>query len=194
MDKPSKGKNIFDQMLDTVTNRDEKAALEAAKQHVAEVEQKAAEAEKNALANAQRADAAERKVAELQAALSKAQADSQAALAKVQAELSAAKTDAMSQEKRAILAEARLKSVEDEKLRLQRQAELLEAAKAKFIGSHTMAADETLSHLSLKYYGHATEPYWRLIYEANKDEIGPNPNKVRPGTVLKIPVVPDDMK
>ena len=28
MDKPTKGKNIFDQMLDTVTNRDEKAALE----------------------------------------------------------------------------------------------------------------------------------------------------------------------
>ena len=62
------------------------------------------------------------------------------------------------------------------------------------MATHTLAADETLSHLSLKYYGHATEPYWRLIYEANKEVIGPNPNKVRPGLEIKIPVLPEEMK
>ena len=64
----------------------------------------------------------------------------------------------------------------------------------RFIAEHTLAADETLSHLALKYYGHATPPYWKLIYEANKDLIGDNPNRVRPGSVLKIPALPENMK
>jgi nucleoid-associated protein YgaU len=64
----------------------------------------------------------------------------------------------------------------------------------QFIAEHTLTAEETLSHLALKYYGHATPPYWKLIYEANKELIGDNPNRVRPGMVLKIPVLPDNMK
>jgi len=46
----------------------------------------------------------------------------------------------------------------------------------------------------LKYYGHATPPYWKLIYEANEAVIGENPNRVRPGMVLKIPELPADFK
>jgi nucleoid-associated protein YgaU len=46
----------------------------------------------------------------------------------------------------------------------------------------------------LKYYGHATPPYWKLIYEANKDVIGDNPAHVRRGMVVKIPVLPPDFK
>ena len=68
------------------------------------------------------------------------------------------------------------------------------AAMPKFIAEHTLTADETLSHLSLKYYGSATEPYWRIIYEANKETIGDNPNHVRAGLVLNIPELPADMK
>ena len=64
----------------------------------------------------------------------------------------------------------------------------------KYIAEHTLTADETLSHLALKYYGHATPPYWQLIYEANKTVIGDDPNKVRPGLVLKIPALPDNME
>jgi len=51
-----------------------------------------------------------------------------------------------------------------------------------------------LSDLSLNYYGHATEPYWRLIYEVKKDAIGPNPSHVRPGLVFTIPILPDEVK
>jgi nucleoid-associated protein YgaU len=68
------------------------------------------------------------------------------------------------------------------------------APKAVILTTHALQADETLSHLSLKYYGHATEPYWRLIYEANKEAIGDNPNHVHVGTVLNIPVLPEGMK
>jgi nucleoid-associated protein YgaU len=192
MDNKSKG--IFDSMLNAVTNRDEKAALEAAKQHMAELEQQVAAAEQKSLANSQRADAAEKKVVELQAALSKAQTDSQAALAKVQADLKIASSAMTLLEQRATAAEAKIKAFEDEKVRAQQAAYTLEAAKAKIIASHTMTANETLSDLALKYYKHATPAYWQLIYEANKDAIGPNPNKVRPGTVLNIPVLPEDMK
>ena len=32
----------------------------------------------------------------------------------------------------------------------------------KYIAQHTLTTDETLSHLALKYYGHATPPYWQL--------------------------------
>ena len=64
----------------------------------------------------------------------------------------------------------------------------------EFLAEHTLAGDETLSHLAMKYYGHSTPPYWKLIYEANKDLIGDNPNRVRSGMVIKVPVLPADFK
>jgi nucleoid-associated protein YgaU len=50
---------------------------------------------------------------------------------------------------------------------------------------HTVAEGETLSHISLKYYGSATR--WQEIYEANKGVIGDNPNKIYVGQELVIP-------
>ena len=63
-----------------------------------------------------------------------------------------------------------------------------------FIAEHTLTADETLSHLALKYYGHATPAYWQVIYQANKELIGDNPNRVRLGMVIKVPKLPDGFK
>lgn len=185
MDNKSRG--IFDSMINAVSSRDEKAALEAAKQHMAELE-------KQVQVNAQRAEAAEKKVAELQAALSKAQTDSQAALAKLQADLKIASSTMTLLEQRATAAEAKVKAFEDEKIAAQQASYAADMAKAKVLATYTTTDKDTLSDLALKYYGHATPKYWQLIYEANKDAIGPNPNKVRPGTVLNIPVLPDDMK
>jgi len=59
---------------------------------------------------------------------------------------------------------------------------------------HKLAADETLSHVALKYYGHATPEYWQLIYNANKAAIGDNPAYVRVGMELVIPPLPENMK
>ncbi|MBW8011851.1 MAG: hypothetical protein FVQ83_11540 [Chloroflexi bacterium] len=59
---------------------------------------------------------------------------------------------------------------------------------------HTIAPDEALSAIALHYYGHATPPYYNLIFEANKDVIGESANDTRPGMVIKIPVLPDNMK
>lgn len=73
-------------------------------------------------------------------------------------------------------------------------AKKAEEAKAKFIAEYTVKPDDTLSHVALKYYKHATRDYWMLIYEANKDVIGGNPNIIRPGMVLQIPELPENLK
>lgn len=65
-----------------------------------------------------------------------------------------------------------------------------EQKKVEYIAEHVMRDDETLSHLALKYYGSAIREKWMVIYEANKDVIGPDPAHVHPGTVLKIPKLP----
>lgn len=59
--------------------------------------------------------------------------------------------------------------------------------KEEYLAEHTVASGETLSHISLKYYGSAVKAKYMLIYEANKEVIGDNPNLIKPGMVLNIP-------
>jgi len=66
--------------------------------------------------------------------------------------------------------------------------------KVMVIATHTVRPNETLSHIALRYYGHATPPYYRLIYEFNRDVIGNNMNFIIPGQVLRIPSLPDNLK
>ena len=66
----------------------------------------------------------------------------------------------------------------------------LEFTPKKFMAEHTVKADETLSHIALKYYGSAVKDKWMIIYEANKAVIGDDPGRIRPGQVLKIPELP----
>lgn len=63
---------------------------------------------------------------------------------------------------------------------------------AEIIANHTVKEGETLSHLSLKYYGSAHREAWIIIYEANKDVLKGTPEKfvMYPGQVLKIPKRP----
>jgi nucleoid-associated protein YgaU len=65
---------------------------------------------------------------------------------------------------------------------------------AKSMATHTVSDDDTLSDIALKYYGHATKPYYMHIYEANKTTIGDNPNVIRPGIELQIPELPEELK
>lgn len=64
----------------------------------------------------------------------------------------------------------------------------------KIIAKHKLTADQTLSHVALKYYGSAHKPYWMLIYNANKEKIGDNPAHVREGMELDIPELPEELK
>lgn len=57
--------------------------------------------------------------------------------------------------------------------------------KASRLVSYTVEKDDTLQKISKKFYD--TYAKWSRIYEANKDVIK-NPDRIKPGTVLQIPV------
>jgi len=67
-------------------------------------------------------------------------------------------------------------------------------AEVKVIATHTVQKNETWSHLALKYYGDMSEPYWRYMYEFNKELIGDNYKDFYAGLEIKIPELPDRMK
>ena len=54
---------------------------------------------------------------------------------------------------------------------------------------YVVKAGDTLSSIAARFYGAGTELFWRRIYEANRDVIGPDPNLVRPGQSLNIPAL-----
>jgi nucleoid-associated protein YgaU len=53
--------------------------------------------------------------------------------------------------------------------------------------THTVRAGESLSKISRKVYG--SSKHWRLIFEANRDQID-NPDLIQVGQVLNIPPRP----
>lgn len=50
--------------------------------------------------------------------------------------------------------------------------------------TYTVAKGDTLSHIAKEFYGKASK--WPKIFEANRDQLD-NPDKIKPGQVLKIP-------
>jgi nucleoid-associated protein YgaU len=52
-------------------------------------------------------------------------------------------------------------------------------------GLYEVAAGEVLGTISMKVYG--TSKKWKKIYDANRDVIGDDPNRLRVGTKLRIP-------
>ena len=91
-------------------------------------------------------------------------------------------------------AETEARKAEYEARKLANQAAAKQEEAAKYIDTYTVTADDTLSHIALRFYGKATPPYYTLIYEANKDVIGANMNVIVPGQVLQIPVLPEELK
>lgn len=69
-----------------------------------------------------------------------------------------------------------------------------ETSKPKIIAEHTVGPKDTLTHITLKYYGKTAEKYWRYLYEFNKDVIGDNPSIIVPGMKLQIPELPEELK
>jgi len=104
-------------------------------------------------------------------------------------------------EKRIKELEAKLREAEREKMinarrkiKEERMAGLEKTKESKVMTTHKVAAGETLSHLALKYYKHATPPYWQLILEQNKEALQGNERNVREGMELEIPELPEDLK
>jgi len=138
-------KSLLDKAIDAVTNRDEKAAAEAAAKAKIDAEKKAAALRAKVTADKAKEDMKAKmaaKVAEHKAMVDKAAAEKA----------------------------------------------------AKLLKKHVVKEGETWTHLSLKYYGRTIEPFWRLIYEANKAVVGDDYRRLRPGTELVIPELTEELK
>ena len=64
----------------------------------------------------------------------------------------------------------------------------------KVIAVHTVKENETWTHLALRYYGDMSEPYWRYMYEFNKELIGDNYKRFYAGLEIRVPELPDHLK
>ncbi len=61
------------------------------------------------------------------------------------------------------------------------------AADSPYLAQHTVVAGDSLVMISQKYYG--TQNHFMKIYQANKDIIGNDPSRIRPGQQLNIPKI-----
>ena len=110
--------------------------------------------------------------------------------------LSRAKAEADKAKREAAALRAKLaadKRAEALKTRTKMAAEKAKAAE-KPVVKYVLKEGDTWTHVSLKFYGHATEPYWRPIYEANKEMVGDDYRRIRPGMEIIIPEMPEELK
>jgi hypothetical protein len=67
--------------------------------------------------------------------------------------------------------------------------------KMKVITTHVVESNnQTLSHIALLYYKHATPPYWKYILENNMEVLGGSEKNVRQGMELVIYELPEELK
>jgi nucleoid-associated protein YgaU len=120
-----------------------------------------------------------------------------AAEAKAKVEAEAAKLKAEAETKKQDLLEAQeryAREAEARKAEFEARKAAEEEAKKTQSWPPTLSVRRKPSHIALKHYGHATPPYYKLIYEFNKDVIGDNINIIVPGQELRIPVLPEELK
>jgi len=65
---------------------------------------------------------------------------------------------------------------------------------ASAVIKHVWTKEDTYADLAFKYYGSIKEPYWRLIYNHNKQIIGNHPNDIQVGLEIEIPPLPEELK
>lgn len=90
----------------------------------------------------------------------------------------------------------RQEKMEERQNKLKEIREKLEAEKKPaLITTHTVESNnQTLSHIALKYYKHATPPYWGYLLEMNKEVLKGSEKNVRMGMKLDIYELPDELK
>ncbi len=55
--------------------------------------------------------------------------------------------------------------------------------------TYVVRAGDTLSSIAARFYGAGTKLFWTMIYDANRDIIGADPNVITPGQNLNIPAL-----
>lgn len=146
---------------------------EAAKKALKDLQDRNVEVVKGKLEAEKERQAAEKKIAELE---SRAK------------EMAEKEKEKLSQVDREAMVEERKRIMEE------RKAKIEALKKSTIIATHTVQSGETLSHVALKYYKHATPPYWQLLLEHNKEVLKGSEKNVRTGMELEIPELPDELK
>jgi nucleoid-associated protein YgaU len=59
--------------------------------------------------------------------------------------------------------------------------DILQERASTLPAKHRVRSGDTLSAIAIRYYGDASEPLWRKIYDANKEVIGGDPHQIKPG-------------
>jgi chromosome segregation ATPase len=180
MAKKDKKKGLFGKAVDALSSRDEKEEIEelqaqleqakkdasAAKSSLKTVLGQKTKAKKDKDEAEQEATEAQEKIAELEAKLEK------------------------------LLEKEHARQVEKRKEKMADRIERRRSARGpKIIAKHTVESNnQTLSHVALKYYKHATPPYWKYLLEHNSEVLDGSEKNIRQGMVLEIPELPDDLK
>jgi nucleoid-associated protein YgaU len=150
-----------------------KQEAEAAKKALKEYQDRNVEVVKERLEIEKERQAAEKKIAELES-----------------------KVEEMAEKEKEKMAEVdREKMIEERKKTMEERKAKIEALKkSAILATHTVQSGETLSHIALKYYKHATPPYWQFLLEHNKEVLKGSEKNVRTGMELEIPELPDELK
>jgi len=169
-------KGIFGKAVDALSSRDEKEAINELESEL-EKTKKEAEAAREAvksLSNQKAASSEDKTATEQQLKMAEKK------IAELELKLKNIERQKNAEASKKALAE-KLARIEAEK-------------KAAVITTHTVKAGETLSHIALKYYKHATPPYWQHLLEHNTEVLKGSEKNVRTGMELEIPELPEDLK
>jgi hypothetical protein len=167
-----KKEGIFKKAANALSSKDEKETI-------AELEAELESAKKDA-------DAAKKAINDLLKQNTEAQKGSSTADAKAKAA-----------EKRIAELEAKLKNLTAKKQVGTSKASAIgnKLDKPAIITVHEVESNnQTLSHVALKFYKHATPPYWKYLLEHNKEVLKGSEKNIRMGMKLEIPELPEELK
>jgi nucleoid-associated protein YgaU len=182
MAKKEDKKGLFDKAVDALSSRDEKEKISDLQAELAQAK-KEAEASQQALKNLMNKNMA--------AKVDKREVESEAAASEKKIAELEKKLEYYRQKDLERLAEQRKKMEEDRQARID---EIMKPKPAAVLTTHKVEAGETLSHIALKYYNHATPPYWKLLLEHNTEILKGSEKNVRTGMELVIPELPEELK
>ena len=86
------------------------------------------------------------------------------------------------------------KAMDKEKNTTGRNRQMMGGDARKAIARYEVKEGETLSHIALKYYQHATPPYWKFLLEYNQALLKGDEKNLRAGMTLEIPELPENLK
>jgi len=89
------------------------------------------------------------------------------------------------------MAEKNLEGGSIKQSKKSKMKEMATRSQQEHIGEYTVVSGDSLSAIAVKFYGTGGGGNWNIIYEANKEKIGDDPNLIQPGQILKIPKLPE---